>query len=124
MQKTFGQSYGDVVKSIGDDCAVINRGPYYELITTDMLVDGDHFRSDWSTPEQIGMKAMEVNISDIAAMGGMAKYFFLSLTLCPDTSQEFVERLYQGVNRALRKYKISLLGSAAIAFSKASFKFS
>lgn len=103
-----------IIRGIGDDAAVIDRERFFELVSVDSFVDGDHFRLDWFTPEQIGMKAVEATVSDIAAMGGIAKYFFLSLTLCRDTSQEFVERLYQGVNRVLRKYTISLLGGDTV----------
>ena len=52
---------------IGDDCAVLADG---SLIATDLLVEGVHFRSDWAHPTDIGFKALAVNLSDIAAMGG------------------------------------------------------
>ena len=58
----------DIVKGIGDDAAVIKFDKkYYLLLTTDTLVEEDHFRLDWFNPEQVGKKAIESNISDIAA---------------------------------------------------------
>lgn len=104
----------NVIRGIGDDAAVIDRGRFFELVSVDSLVEGDHFQLDWFTPEQIGIKAVEATVSDIAAMGGEAKHFFLSLTLCPDTSLEFVKRLYKGVHRTLEQYKISLLGGDTV----------
>lgn len=99
-----------VVRGIGDDAAVIDRGRYCELISTDTLVEGDHFRLDWFTHEQIGYKAVEVNVSDIAAMGGKPKYFFVSLVLRRNLSLECIERFYHGFLRRSRYYGISLLG--------------
>lgn len=99
-----------VVRGIGDDAAVIDRGRLYELVSTDTLVEGDHFRLDWSTPEQIGQKAVEVNVSDIAAMGGKPKFFFVSLVLRRNLSLECVKHFYHGFLRRSRYYGISLLG--------------
>ena len=50
----------------GDDAAVVSTGAS-TLLTTDTLVDGVHFRRDWSTPAEVGFRALEVNLSDIAA---------------------------------------------------------
>ncbi len=60
---------------IGDDCAVIDGavGKDY-LVTTDSLVEGIHFHRDWSDLATLGRKALAVNLSDIAAMGGTPKF--------------------------------------------------
>src|SRR3990167_8983426 len=71
----------DVVIGIGDDAAVLKHGKNFLLFTTDMLVENDHFSLKYSTPEQVGMKAIEQNASDIAAMGGLPKYAVISLAL-------------------------------------------
>ena len=70
----------DVIKSIGDDCAVVKSSNKYLIITTDTSLEGPHFTSDY-TPEEIGYKALATNLSDIAAMGGMPKYILMSITL-------------------------------------------
>lgn len=99
-----------VTQGIGDDCAVIDRGKYYEIISTDAVVEGDHFSLKWSTPSQVGQKSFESNVSDIAAMGGTPKYVFVSLVLRRDTPRNFVDGFYKGFRRGCEKYRISLLG--------------
>src|SRR4051812_20198069 len=60
-----------VAIGIGDDCASVRFTPGSEvLVTTDLLMDGRHFRLEETTPEQVGIKCMGVNLSDIAAMAG------------------------------------------------------
>ena len=94
-----------------DDAAVIDFGTEKLLLfTTDMLVEKDHFSRDWYTPEQIGSKAMEVNISDIAAMGGLPKYATISIALTRNTTVEFVEKLYEGIYGVCKKHKIEVIG--------------
>lgn len=89
-----------VIVGIGDDAAVIDRGKVYELVTSDMLIEGDHFRLDWATPQQIGKKAMEVNLSDIAAMGGVPKYTFVSLCLSKKVDAKWAFTVYKGMKKA------------------------
>ena len=101
----------DVAAGIGDDAAVLKYDKKnYLLFTTDMLVENDHFSLKYSTPEQIGMKAIEQNVSDIAAMGGLPRHAVISLALPNDVDVEFVERLYDGINKKARKYKIDVVG--------------
>ncbi len=101
----------EVAVGIGDDCAVLEYDKKnYMLFTTDMLVENDHFLLKYSSAEQVGMKAVEQNVSDIAAMGGVPKYAVVSLALPKDTDAEFVEGLYKGINRKASKYKIDIVG--------------
>ena len=65
----------DIIKGIGDDTAVLKFDKkYFLLLRKNTLVEDDHFNLAWFTPQQIGTKAIESNISDIAAMGGFPKY--------------------------------------------------
>ena len=73
-------SSNDVIKSIGDDCAVVKSGNKYLVMTTDTSLEGPHFTRDY-TPEEIGYKALATNLSDIAAMGGIPKYILMAITL-------------------------------------------
>ena len=103
----------DVLVSIGDDAAVIrspNNKNQFLLITTDILVEGLHFNKSWSTPEQIGIKAIECNVSDIAAMGGLPTYLVISLVIPPSTDVEWCEKLYNGFTKACHRYGIIIVG--------------
>src|SRR5258708_33633782 len=54
----------------GDDCAILAPAPGRQLFTIDSMVEDVHFRIEWAAPEKLGMKALSINLSDIAAMGG------------------------------------------------------
>jgi thiamine-monophosphate kinase len=71
-----------VLTGIGDDAAVLQpaRG-MVDVVTTDSLVEDVHFRRAWSTPEDIGHRALAVNLSDLAAMGASPRALLLSLAL-------------------------------------------
>ena len=100
-----------VIAGIGDDAAVIGYDKNnYLLFTTDTLVEDDHFSLKYSSPEQVGMKAIEQNASDIAAMGGLPKYAVISLALPSHIDVEFVDGLYCGINKKAKKYRISIVG--------------
>jgi len=99
-----------VKKGIGDDCAVVEWDKTrYMLLTTDMLLEGIHFTPK-DAPVAIGHKAMAVNLSDIAAMGGSAKYALVSLGLPPASPVERVKQIYQGMQRLGRRFGVSIIG--------------
>ncbi len=102
----------DVLIGIGDDAAVIrtSKPNEYLLVTTDTLISGQHFQTEWTSAMQIGIKCAECNVSDIAAMGGKPEFMFVSLALRPETSVEWVEELYRGIATVCERYEISVLG--------------
>jgi len=100
----------NVVVDIGDDAAVFKTEKGLQVITTDTLVKGDHFRKEWFTPIQIGKKAIEINVSDIAAMGGIPKYALVSLAIPKDLDEDFVEGIYKGMWSVCKKYGIEIIG--------------
>lgn len=107
----FRKYKSDVLKGIGDDCAVIkSHKDKYLLYTCDSLVSGVHFSEKYSTPYQIGRKAAAVNISDIAAMGGKPNYFLVSLFLPEGTTEKFIDELYQGLTEECNLYDIDIIG--------------
>ncbi len=99
-----------VVKGIGDDCAVVEDEEDLMLLTTDMLVSGDHFNLDWHTPWQIGWKSAVVNISDIAAMGGLPEWGLVSVAIPSDTEVELIDGIYDGMADASEEYGLNLIG--------------
>jgi thiamine-monophosphate kinase len=103
----------DLVVGPGDDAAVIRVAPEptsYMLVTTDILVADRHFRSQWASAQQIGIKAAEGNISDIAAMGGTPTWMFVSLVLSEQTTVQWTEDLYRGLTASCDKHGITMAG--------------
>ena len=68
----------EVVVPIGDDCAVLRLGDGLWVAAADMLVEGRHFESSWASPRDVGYKAVAVNVSDVAAMGGTPRFILAS----------------------------------------------
>ncbi len=68
----------------GDDAAVVAAPDGRVVATTDVLVEGVHFRLDWSTPEQVGRKAAAANLADIAAMGAVPTALLVGLATPPE----------------------------------------
>jgi thiamine-monophosphate kinase len=88
----------DVIVGIGDDTAVLaDRDGEYLLATVDGQVENVHFLPFLTTPRQLGRRALVVNLSDIAAMGGRAQFAFVALALPASTSVEWVEEFYRGM---------------------------
>lgn len=92
---------------IGDDCAILPDG---SLITTDMLVEGNHFLQEKIALDDIGWKAAAVNLSDIAAMAGVPSYAVVSLGLPASFSHEEFTLLYSGINECTRKFGTRIVG--------------
>ncbi len=81
----------------GDDAAEVVAGDGRVLVSTDMLVQDRHFRLDWSTPQQVGRKAIAQNAADIEAMGGRATAFVVALGAPADTPADQVGALADGM---------------------------
>ncbi len=101
----------NVTVGIGDDAAVIKGNEHeYQLVTCDCLVENVHFIKNKITPSDLGQRAVAINASDIAAMGGAPKYMLVSLITPKDTPESFVEELYKGITAACKKYGIDVIG--------------
>ena len=81
----------------GDDAALVAAPDGRVLGSIDMLVEGVHFRLDWSSPEQVGRKAAAVNMADIAAMGARPTALLVGLGCPPDTPASVAEGLATGL---------------------------
>jgi thiamine-monophosphate kinase len=88
---------GSTLLGPGDDAAMVAAPDGRVLASTDVLVEGVHFRLDWSTPEQVGRKAAAVNMADIAAMGAAPTALLVGLCCPPDTPSLVAEGLAAGL---------------------------
>lgn len=97
--------------AIGDDCAVLpSANDGYQLVTTDLLMEGTHFLGDQHSPEQIAAKLFGVNLSDIAAMGGIPTALFLSVALPKSHGRQYAASLYAAFAQQAQKYGLPILG--------------
>lgn len=104
------QENSDLIRGIGDDAALIRVSDDTDLIvTTDLLIEGTHFRRDIIDPYSLGWKSVAANISDIAAMAGVPTYTFSSFAL-DDVDVECVEKLYRGMSDCAKKYGSKIVG--------------
>lgn len=96
---------------IGDDCAAQALAPGELLLTTtDLLVEGVHFRREWTPLRLLGRKSVAVNVSDIAAMGGEPRALYLALALPSDLTVEEVDAFTEGVLEAAGEHGAALAG--------------
>jgi thiamine-monophosphate kinase len=100
------QAPPEVLVSVGDDCAVLRLGGRDWVAASDMLVSGYHFRG-WAAPESVGYKAVAVNVSDVAAMGGTPRFVLVSGG-APDP--ETALRCFEGVLEACEVFGVYPLG--------------
>jgi len=101
----------NVLAGIGDDCAVIKQSETRaELITSDLLIENEHFTIGQISPEELGHKALSINLSDIAGMGGTPKIALISLGIPKTTDTDWLKRFFSGVQKPAKKYQVHLLG--------------
>jgi thiamine-monophosphate kinase len=103
------------ILGIGDDAAVMPvLGEDLLLLTTDTLVEDIHFRRNWTTPYELGWKAMAVNVSDIAAMGGRPAHAVVTLAAPPDLEVEFVDQLFEGLEEMATEHGARIVGGDTV----------
>ncbi|MCX5863510.1 MAG: thiamine-phosphate kinase [Deltaproteobacteria bacterium] len=108
-------SSGDLLLGIGDDCAVYKTPPdRVSLVTTDTMVEGVHFDLAWHPPLELGRKAASVNISDIAAMGGLPRFALLSLALAPAFDGRWLDAFMVGFLAVLAEHGVALIGGDTV----------
>ncbi|MFH1753412.1 MAG: thiamine-phosphate kinase [Candidatus Omnitrophota bacterium] len=100
-----------VMLGIGDDAAVIKTdGDKCLLFASDMIVEGVHFDLKKAKPFDIGWKALCVNISDIAAMGGVPRYACVSAGINKNTKLRSTDGIYSGILSAARRFGVNIVG--------------
>ncbi|GAP63275.1 thiamine-monophosphate kinase [Ardenticatena maritima] len=101
----------DIIVGIGDDTAVLRWDAETCLLATiDAQVEAIHFQRDFLTPEALGHRALAVNLSDIAAMGGTPWLALVSLVAPPETPVAFIEALYTGMQRLAASAGVAIVG--------------
>ena len=106
-----GLSYGyRTVLGVGDDCAILSPSRRRQLFTIDSMVEGVHFELEWFKPSSLGARALTVNLSDIAAMGGSARTCVVNLGIRPELQASFFDRLYQGLLRTASQAGLDVVG--------------
>lgn len=107
---------------LGDDCACLNglsdNIGRQICVTQDTLVEGVHFLLDTTTPFKLGQKAVNVNLSDLAAAGAEPLYIMISLSLPKTIGAEFVKSFYEGVQFSIQKHGVKVAGGDMTASDK------
>jgi thiamine-monophosphate kinase len=104
----------DVLLAAGDDAALLDLcgtgGDQVLVATCDAQVEGRHFLRGIASPEEIGHKALAVNLSDVAAMGAEPRWVLVSLLLPPDLDVALLDGVYAGMRALARRYGVSIVG--------------
>jgi len=103
-------SQESTIKGIGDDAAVLDFSNKKTLISTDLLLEGIHFDLRYVPLMHLGYKAVQVNLSDIYAMNGIASQITFSIGLSSKFPLEAVEEIYEGALIACKKFGVDLVG--------------
>src|SRR3954468_5638934 len=99
----------------GDDAAVVSAPDGRVVVSTDMLVEGRHFRLDWSTPHDVGRKAIAQNAADVEAMGAAATSFVVGFGAPATTPGAAAEELSDGMWTEARSVGASIVGGDLVA---------
>ncbi len=96
---------------IGDDCAVLRVPRGHEMVvTTDLSLEGRHFRRDWHTAESAGHRCLARGLSDVAAMGAKPLGAFLSLALPREYDLDWVDGFLVGFVELAKRWEVQLAG--------------
>lgn len=101
---------GTVLVDTGDDAAVLATSDGRVVACTDMLVEGRHFRLEWSAPSDVGRKAIAQNAADIAAMGGECTGFLVALGCPPSTPVRVLEEMSAGARAEAARVGAAIVG--------------
>ncbi len=103
-------SYQKLLISIGDDTAAWQGDSTIQLATTDTLVQDIHFKLKDTTWKELGWKSLAINLSDIAAMGGVPQYALVSLSIPGDLEVNNISELYKGMIDLAKKFGVAIIG--------------
>ena len=106
---------GRLIVGIGDDAAVWRHDAGCSIATTDTMVAGVHFLPGDVLWEDVGWKALAVNVSDIAAMGGTPAFALVTLCLPPETPVDALDALYAGLRACAEAYGVTIAGGDIVS---------
>lgn len=110
LTRDFPIRHKETILGIGDDAAILEFGEQYQLVSTDLLVEGIHFDMMYSPIKHLGYKSVVVNLSDIYAMNGTPRQITVSIAISNRYSVEALEELYAGIRLACDRYGVDLIG--------------
>lgn len=100
-----------VIRGIGDDCAVVDLGTgMVQILTTDALVERIHFLTDRTSPRDLGIKALAVNLSDIAAMGAEPEFALLTVAAPPEFDAQYLLDMIEGMKSLADRFGVQIIG--------------
>ena len=103
--------YADVIVGVGDDAAVLDIGCGELIVATcDAQVEDTHFRLRNTNPHDTGRRALEVNLSDIAAMGARPRFALISLLMPPALDVAVLDGIYEGLREEAAQFDVALVG--------------
>jgi len=108
LKEIFASSDPRISIGIGDDAAVVT-GSANQILTTDMAVEGVHFRTDWSSAFEIGRKVTAANTADVLAMSAKPDYLLVAVALTGSESMEWITELARGI-----KFEADLAGAHVV----------
>jgi thiamine-monophosphate kinase len=111
-------SWQRLLIGIGDDAAAWQGDSSIQLATTDSLIQDTHFDLNITTWEELGWKTIAVNLSDIAAMGGIPKYALISLALPGELETDCISSLYQGMAQIANQFGVAIIGGNIASASR------
>ena len=118
FSKSLAKNNSDVVKGIGDDAAVVKiNSNKYMLSTSDMLIEGKHFRR-LDKLYDVGYKAIACSLSDIAAMGGEPRFALVSLGIPKRLRFKDIKSLSKGLSKAAKISSVNIIGGDTNASQK------
>jgi thiamine-monophosphate kinase len=109
IRRAFGEQRTDILIGIGDDAALV-KAPRSLLLTTDILVEDEDFRRAVHPPRLLGRKALNVNLSDIAAMGGRPLHALVGMAMPGDVEESWLRQFMAGFRSAAREARVALVG--------------
>lgn len=114
LSTIFTRHDSRVLVGIGDDAAVVASPLQKTVITTDMAIEGVHFRREWSTPDEIGEKITAANLADVFAMGATPEHLVVAISLTGHESMVWIKELARGIEMEARSCDVLVVGGDVV----------